>query len=72
MALLTVSARTWLPIASFATRNEAIRGTPAPMSVPNIRQNRTSANRAMPVPNNGKRSTSVATVRRPSSLLSMR
>ena len=53
IACSTVSASVWLPIASRATRSDATSGTPAPTSVPSIRQNRTSANRAMTRPSTG-------------------
>ena len=47
MAWSTVSARVWLPIASRATLSDATSGTPAPTSVPSIRQKRTRAKWAM-------------------------
>ena len=72
MATSTASARTWLPIASLATRRAATSGTPAPTSVPSMRQKRTRANRETAWPKTGKRSVACSRTRRPSSLASTR
>ena len=55
---------------SRATRSDATSGTPAPTSVPSIRQKRTSENRAVTVPSSGVRSMARSRNRRPDSLAS--
>ena len=65
MELDTASTRIWLPMERRATLSDWTSGTPAPSSVPSMRQKRAMANCATNGPTSGERRTKPSQTRRP-------